>query len=424
MRWRSVTDVRTRGATERSDRPEVAVPAPRRPADPPPEVADGVELSRLLALAWLSPAQALELGSGLLAAVARRTDPDAGTPGSDGAAGDGVAGDGAAGGGAAGDRVTTGRLTSDRVVVGTDGRVVLRPDAHPRRDGDPPAGDPAAADAAAVLADIAHAARLRARRADPAAHQLLAELDRAVAELPVAGVPAVARTLGEAAAGADAVRAELGALVRALGGQLRGGAAGAPSGGARPATAARAATAGHRNTGRRIGAWLLSLLVLGGVGLLEVAVLGDKVTADIDVLLDAGRNGSTPSAAAEPDGLPIVPPAPAAAGGVRGVDLRFLDQCAPGAPCTTRVLVRVAPAAGPQVVTWSYRVVDRCTGAVVPAPGGSVTVPAGGEQVAAVGTVPLPPAQAVGVLAVTEVPAVAASAPVVVGSCGAPAGTG
>ena len=34
-----------------------------------------------------------------------------------------------------------------------------------------------------------------------------------------------------------------------------------------------------------------------------------------------------------------------------------------------------------------------------------------------VGTVPLPEAAAVGVVAVTEVPAVAASAPVLVGSC-------
>jgi hypothetical protein len=83
-----------------------------------------------------------------------------------------------------------------------------------------------------------------------------------------------------------------------------------------------------------------------------------------------------------------------------------------------RVLVRVVPGAGPRVVTWSYRIVDRCTGSVVPVPGGTASVPAGQERVAVVGTVALPTAPALGVVAVTEVPAVAASAPVLVGSCG------
>jgi hypothetical protein len=91
-------------------------------------------------------------------------------------------------------------------------------------------------------------------------------------------------------------------------------------------------------------------------------------------------------------------------------------------PCTVRVLVRVVPGAGPQGVAWSYRIVDRCSGAVVPVPGGTASVPAGQERVAVVGTVALPKAPAVGVVAVTEVPAVAASAPVLVGSCGSPAG--
>jgi hypothetical protein len=136
------------------------------------------------------------------------------------------------------------------------------------------------------------------------------------------------------------------------------------------------------------------------------------------VLLDAGRSGSTPSAAPKADGPPLVPPAPAAAGSVRGLDLRPLAECTPGAPCTVRLLVRVLPAAGPQAVTWSYRLVDRCTGAVAAGPRGTASVPAGQDRVAVVSTVALPKAPAVGVVAVTEVPAVAASAPVLVGSCG------
>jgi hypothetical protein len=277
----------------------------------------------------------------------------------------------------------------------------------------------------AVLADIARAARLRA---GPAADPLLAQLDQAVAELPVAGVSAAARTLGEAAAGTDrtAVRAELCALTRAIAGhagQAQGaGPAGGPSAATRPGTAPPAAPGGGRSARRRIGAWFLSILVLAGAVLLENALLRDKVATDIGVLLDAGRSGSTPSAAPKPDGLPVVPPAPAAASSVRGVDLRPLAECTPGLPCTVRVLVRVVPGAGPQVVTWSYRIVDRCTGAVVPVPGGTTSVPAGQERVAVVGTVALPTAQAVGVVAVTEVPAVAASAPVLMGSCVPPPG--
>jgi hypothetical protein len=146
-------------------------------------------------------------------------------------------------------------------------------------------------------------------------------------------------------------------------------------------------------------------------------VLRDKIGTDVGLLLDAGRSGATPSDEPEPDGLPIPLPAPATAGPVAAVDLRALTECAPGAPCTVRVLVRLEPAAQPRVVTWSYRLVDRCTGAATTAPGGTVTVPPGGTQATAVGTVDLPAVPAVAVVAVTGLPAVAAGPPVLTGSC-------
>ena len=46
-----------------------------------------------------------------------------------------------------------------------------------------------------------------------------------------------------------------------------------------------------------------------------------------------------------------------------------------------------------------------------------MTVPAQGERAVAVATVALPALPAVAVIAVTDTPAVAASAPVLVGSC-------
>ena len=168
---------------------------------------------------------------------------------------------------------------------------------------------------------------------------------------------------------------------------------------------------------RLIWTWLASIAVLVAVVLLEIAVLRDEIAADVDLLLDAGRSESAPSSASRPDGLPVVAPAPAAAGMVTAVDLRTVGTCTPGSPCTVRVLVRLLPHAEPQTVTWSFGVVDRCTGAMNNVPGGTLSVPPGVDRAVAIGTVGLPPATAVAVLAVTEVPAKAAGPPVLLGSC-------
>jgi hypothetical protein len=133
--------------------------------------------------------------------------------------------------------------------------------------------------------------------------------------------------------------------------------------------------------------------------------------------MDAGRGGEEPEDEPAPDGLPVVPPAPPAAGPVTGVDLRALTPCATGAPCTVRLLVQLLPAAEPRTVTWSYRIVDRCTGASSTGPGGEVAVPPQADRVAVVGVVALPALPGVAVLAVTDAPAVAASPPVSTGSC-------
>jgi hypothetical protein len=101
---------------------------------------------------------------------------------------------------------------------------------------------------------------------------------------------------------------------------------------------------------------------------------------------------------------------------VAAVDLRALDRCTPGTPCTMRVLVQLVPTAAPQTVTWVIRIVDRCTGIAETVPGGSVVIAPGEEQATAVGMVPLPQA-ASAVFAVTGRPAVAAGPPVLIGSC-------
>lgn len=388
-----MTDLTTRRAIERPE-PEPPPDLPEAdallPVDPPSVFPDGVELSRLLARVQLTLAQAVELAAAVASELVRRSGADGGPPGREAVA---------------------------PVLVGADGRVVhasTGPQAVSAADGS--AGE-------ALLAGIADAARPRARSVGPAAEELLAGLDGAVATLPSAGVAAGARMLREVAGAIDrkTVRAEIAALVRAIVADVD------PAGGtpapnptpARVATAGRTGTGRRRTARRRIGAWLLSVLVLGGVVLLEVGLLRGHIVRDIGLLLDAGRGGSAASASAAhtPDGRPVAAPGPASAGPVAGVDLRALSPCAPGAPCSVRLEVRLTPGPAQQVVAWSYRVVDRCTGASSTAPGGAVTLPAGAQRATAVGTVSLPAVPGVALIAVTDHPAAAASAPLTAGSC-------
>jgi hypothetical protein len=348
-----------------------------------------VQLARLIALARLTPAQALEIGAGLLTAVARLSEPN--TLGID-----------------------------DVVVIGLDGRVALGC-ASGGRAAMSSARRASSAMVEAVLAELVIAVRCRARPADP----LLVELERAIALVPLADLPVVARTLEDACAAIDrdGIRAELSALVRAIAGHSGTTiVSGAPLGAASAVAAGRGRAPERRPSGRgrvvmrRIGAWLLSVAVLVAIVLLEFAFLRDDIVTDVDLLLDAGRSESVPSVVPEPDGLPVVAPAPATAGTVTAVDLRALDRCTPGAACSMRILVRLVPEAEPLTVTWSIRIVDRCTGATETIPGGAIVIAPGEEQATVVSPVPIPHA-ASAVFAVTERPAVAAGPPVLVGSC-------
>jgi hypothetical protein len=356
-----------------------------------------VQPARLIALAGLSPAQALEIGADLLASLVKRSEPDT----------DGLAG---------------------QVVIGMDGRVVLgRAQSDSTAAMSSSASGPPGAGLGAVLAELLDAAGRGARSADP----LLTELERAIALVPLVDLPVVAGMLDDACAAIDrdGVRAELSALVRAI-----LGASGATTAGGSPVgTPSTAPTRGERPVGsgagggrvalRRIGAWLLSVVVVVTIVLLEFAFLRDTIVADVRLLLDAGRSGSGRSAVPEPAGLALAPPAPPAAGPVRTVDVRALDHCTPGAPCPMRFLVRLVPGGEAQTVTWSVRSVDRCTGSTRTVPGGSVVIAPRDEQATAVGSVLLPQSPSA-VFAVTERPAVATGPPVLIGSCAASSAPG
>ena len=391
-----MTDLSTECATEQCGR-DPQSPAgpraghPRQPVDPALAcLVDGVRLSRLIALAALTVQQAVGVGAAVLDEAVSRAAPD-------------LAG-----------------LSSDQVLVDTAGRVVLVPASRSGQLATP--ADATASGLVTVLEELVGAARRRTRRPEPGTAELLAALDRAATQLPVVGVRATARTLAEAVAAIDrrATQAELGVLVRAVLGQPGTAGDGSPAGicaSNRGRPAQRRPRPGARVAVRRIWTWLASIAVLIAVVLLEIAVLRDEIAADVDLLLDAGRSGSAPSSAPRLDGLPVVAPAAAAAGMVTAVDLRTVGTCAPGSPCTVRVQVRLLPHADPQTVTWSFGVVDRCTGVMNNVPGGTLSVPPGVDRAVAIGTVGLPPATAVAVLAVTEVPAKAAGPPVLLGSC-------
>src|SRR3954467_9164662 len=136
-----MTDVTVRGPPEQLEsHPASGVPDQegQQRTDPPPPPENGVELRRLLALTRLSAVQAVELGAAVLAAALQGSGP---------------------------------------FRVGTDGRVLPG-------TGRRPVTVPVVA---AVLGQVVDAARVPGRRADPAADDLLAELERAVADLPDAG---------------------------------------------------------------------------------------------------------------------------------------------------------------------------------------------------------------------------------------------
>ncbi len=345
--------------------------------------ADDVVLTQLLSIARLTPAQAVALGADLLACLEDAAGRSLPRP--------------------------------EGARVGRDGRARLI-DAGP-------SGNGAGLATAAALLDRLRAAT-RSSRPSTADQGLISALERAATEArsPHGRLAIVSAILREAdGAGNAQARAELARLVAIVLGETPAlDAARAPRTPAprrrcprpTPRAVARAAVA-------RTWKWVLSLVVLAAVVLIEVAFLRDEISRDVQAVLEAGRSGTTVTGT--PTLPPVARPAPAAAGTISRVDLRPVTPCTPDADCALRLQVTLQPQAEPQTITWDFRVVDRCTGEAVSAPGGTVTVPPHADRADVVSTVGLPPADALAVLAVTNQPFTAASAAVNVpapGACG------
>jgi hypothetical protein len=335
-------------------------------------------------------------------------------------------------------RRALGGFGAEHVTVGADGSVCLRDEVPAEWTTDQPARHADLVSARALLVELAAIAGQQPPRNgvvtsahELAAHELAAAAGRPVEDLLTAatGLGSMADLVGAAA------RAELADLAAAAGSPQAGSpvAAAGPAPrviGTEPSPGSRSGTGGapdrpsDRPAGSpgqptvprwaalvRYGRWALVLAALAAVLVLEMVLLGNRVSADLDALSAAGRqSGAGPSATA----LSPLPVEPRAAGPIAGVDLRPLALCAPGATCEVRVLVRLVPERGTQRVQWTYLLTDRCTGLVHNAAGGSVTVTPGGRELVAVGQLRLPPASALSITAVTGIPARAASPPLTV----------
>jgi hypothetical protein len=355
----------------------------------------GVELGRLVAIVRLAPAQALALATDVLADLEERQ--------------------------AAGRECG---IPPHGVRVGPDGRARLADDLPP--DTGTSATGTSAGDlggVATLLDDLGAATWPSAEGAE-----LIGALERAAAEarLPQGRVAIVAAILRAADArhGAKA-RAELARLVSAASGEVTSVRRAPPTRPARPARPARPPTPPDpgrtrpavRPVVRRTWRWTLSILVLVAVITVEIVFLREEIDRDVLAVLEAGRSGPSPTAG--PTLPPVVPPAPAAAGTISSVGLRLVDRCAVGSRCALRTQVLLQPQAVPQPVAWAFRIVDRCTGAVTTAPGGTVALPPNADRADVVTAVPLPQTGALAVLAVTSLPSSAASPPVYVPADGA-----
>jgi hypothetical protein len=359
----------------------------------------GLSLTRLLSVARLTPVQAIALATDVFTELEKRC----------------------------GDRGDAGPipLRIETVHVSADGHAYLVED-----DGPVPVKDSAAH---AVLDELTAAAWRPTTDSDRPTTGPVATLDRAAGEarLPDASVAAVASLLREAdtASGSEA-RTELARMVSAVnGGALAPphppltSAPPDPPDPPRPPDPQRRRRPLARALAGRTWKWVLSIVVLVTVVVIEIALLRDTITRDIEAVLEAGRSGSAAPTSTQAF-LPVAPVAPPAAGTVTGVDLRAVNQCTPDAACAVRLQVALQPTAQPQTVTWGFQVFDRCTGATTTVPGGEVTVPPDGDRAVAVVSVALPPGEALAVLARTDLPSPAASAPVLVpsdASCGTPA---
>jgi hypothetical protein len=117
-----------------------------------------------------------------------------------------------------------------------------------------------------------------------------------------------------------------------------------------------------------------------------------------------------------PGPSPVPALAPQQAGPITGVQLQALGPCGPGTTCEVRVQVNLTGDQSSLPLAWNLTVFDRCTGAVTQLPGVEMTAGAGWNYAWGISYPTLPAGRSLALVAVTTVPAQAASAPLMIGS--------
>lgn len=169
------------------------------------------------------------------------------------------------------------------------------------------------------------------------------------------------------------------------------------------------------------------LLLLAGLGWLVLGAFrghptaGSSTSAAATPAARASRAPTAPPAATpaptptpRPSGAPTF--GPAAAGDVKSVEVKTNGACVAGGQCALEVTVHTTAAGGANVVSWTIRALDSCTGKMTDVGTDKVAEQAGWTTVIGDTTVTLPSARGpLQVAAVTTAPATAASPPLTVG---------
>ncbi|MPY99348.1 MAG: hypothetical protein GEU97_15355 [Actinophytocola sp.] len=134
---------------------------------------------------------------------------------------------------------------------------------------------------------------------------------------------------------------------------------------------------------------------------------GGKTTGNAAAGADADSDDNEPG--------PVPRLAPKEAGPINGVTIeRAEGECARGELCPVRVDVMLDPSASAQEVSWSLRIIDRCTDKIRKREGVTMSAAAGWQQVYGISRPTLPDSRALAIVAVTNTPTKAASAPLLV----------
>jgi Protein tyrosine and serine/threonine kinase len=343
------------------------------------EHVDGTSVHRLLGLVTLSSAQAAYIAARTLAGLA--TLHAAGR--------------------------AHGRLSAGNVLVDRDGTVQL--------------SDWALETNARPAADLAAARRLVAalvRNADrPAARrgELLDRLER-LAAAPIADAAAAAGELEHALGDTAGVADELGSLV---------GASSRPPGGVVAATPLPPRLPQNRQPLTRSPVprrWLVAagtVLVLAAAGAAVLAVSHRRHEAAPPP--SSSRTSPPPPASPSPAQHSTAPAgatavAPRSAGFVDAIVVTPVETCQPGASCPVKVTIKITAHDDVKHVTWTFVLVDPCTGSRTNVAGGSMVAQPSWQHIYTTTSVPLPQTRSVALLAMTTAPVRAASAPVTVPS--------